>query len=270
MVRVVSIDRSQPVGVTHPCVARMDNGDLFTAFIKLKDNPEGPRCLVNELVSYRLAKGLGVLMPESGVAMVDEEGTVDNSGEGILKKTSYGMCFYSSQIANAVTLRSSIMRFVDNKHMYERIVLFDHLVYNTDRNIGNLLVKSSRKHEKLLYAIDHTHVFKNQALWDACCLERGISEDDFLSEDIIESNESVYNCFAQDRSITASSLLAVASDFKAVFNEEFVDDALKDIPEEWMLGDADLVALKKYLLYRVDHLDDMCKMIVRKEGWKND
>lgn len=267
MVRVVSIDRFYGKGVTHPCVARIDDGEPFTAFIKLIDNPEGTRCLINELVSYRLAVAVGVLMPESGVAIVDSN-TVDNTGCN-LKESSYGPCFYSRQIEKALQLNAEVMRFVDNKEMYEKVIMFDHLIYNTDRNLGNLLL-TAKKREKALYAIDHTHVFKNQAIWDSNCLELGIKEKDYLSRDILNCNEMVYGYFAQDKAITASSLRPIVEDFKRVCNEKVVEEALNNLPKEWFINNTDLETLEEYLLYRANHLNDMCEMIVKEKGWKND
>lgn len=267
MVRVVSIDRFNGIGVTHPCIARVDDGETFTAFIKLIDNPEGSRCLINELVSYRLATALGVLVPESGVAFVDEN-TVDNTGCSLMT-SSYGPCFYSRQIEKALQLNAEVMRFIDNKEMYEKVIMFDHLIYNADRNPGNLLL-TGKKREKVLYAIDHTHVFKNQAIWDANCLELGMKERDFLTRDILNCNEALYGYFSSDKPITYSSLKSVAEDFKRICNEKMVEEALNNLPKEWFISNTDLEALKEYLLYRACHLNDMCEMIVKEKGWKND
>lgn len=265
MVRVVSIDRRMAKGVTHPCIARVDDGETFNAFIKLKDNPEGDRCLINELVSYRLAKALGVLMPDSGVAVIDEN-TADNTGCTI-KESSLGSCFFSRQIERAFTLNESVMPFVDNTDMFEKIIVFDHLVFNSDRNRGNLLLKSNKR-EKVLYAIDHTHVFKNQAIWDSVCLRQGIAEGDYCSELILECNEASYDLFASAKSITFSSLNNVAKDYNEKCDEKLVSTILQDLPKDWLISNTDIEALRDYLLYRAEHLTEICQMIVKKRGWK--
>ena len=143
MMRVVSVDRDLGVGVTHPAYATLECDDYcFHAFIKLKDNPEGVLCLINELISSRIAKRLGVLIPECGVATIDDD-TIDNTSYCI-QEESRGSCFFSKQIEAAVKLNERAMPYICNKDSYEKIILFDHLIYNTDRNPGNLLLSSKK------------------------------------------------------------------------------------------------------------------------------
>lgn len=266
-VSVCSIDRFENKGVTEPYIATLSEGEKhFTAFIKLKNNPEGHRCLINELISYRLASSLGVLMPSCGVATINDE-TKDNTYKADISN-NLGNCFFSSQIEMAFTLHERIMKYIENKEIYEKIIMFDHLIYNSDRNMGNLLVRG-KIGGKVLYVIDHTHVFKNQSIWDANCLLRGIKELDYNDDTIIESNV-VYDLFAKDKCITKATLLAVAIDFKKKCTTELLDSVLKDLPKDWLIDNEDFCALKEYLLYRADHLPQMCEMIIKKKGWKNE
>ena len=266
-VSVCSIDRSENKGVTKPYIATLsESGRHFTAFVKLKNNPEGDRCLINELVSYRLASMLGILMPASGVAGISED-TRDNTFE-VSIQNNIGSCFYSTMVANAFTLNERVMRYIGNKDIYEKIILFDHLVYNSDRNEGNLIMRG-KKGEKLLYVIDHTHVFKNQAIWDAYCLARGMEERDYYDDTILVNN-AIYDYFAKDRTITRCSLLSVAEEFQRKCTEESIDLVLKDLPKDWLISNEEIEVLKKYILYRAQHLKQMCEMIVKKKGWKND
>ena len=267
MVHVLVINRLQTLGVTQPLLAMLKDkdGEPFLAFIKVKGNPEGVRCLINELISYRLASELGLLMPHSGIALIDEN-TTDNSG--MLTQDSFGYCFYSRQIPKADKLIPRIMRYIENKDMYEKIILFDHIIYNTDRNPGNLLI-AYKKAEKIIYAIDHTHVFKNQAIWDSLCLKRGIAENDFLDTDIINSSAS-YSMFYQDKPITLKSLMAATRVFKEKCDISLIYKVVDDLPVDWLISKDDIEALKCYLLYRVSHLEDMCNLIVRTKGWKNE
>lgn len=263
---VCSIDRREHKGVTEPYISTLSEEEQhFIAFIKLKENPEGHRCLINELVSYRLAKMLGVLMPDSGVAVISKE-TRDNTYEIDLDK-NYGSCFYSSLIEPAFTLNEKVIRYVDNKDIYEKIIVFDHLIYNSDRNWGNLILRG-KMGKKILYVIDHSHVFKNQALWNSYSLLFGMKNRDYNDEDILDNND-IYDLFAKDKRITKASLLSVANDFQEKCTEESIDLVLKDLPKDWLISSDDLDALKEYLLYRAKHLNQMCEMIVRKKGWEN-
>lgn len=267
MIHVESIDRFSGVGCTQPLIShvRIDE-EVFIAYVKVKNNPEGVRCLINEFISYGLGLALGVLMPECGVALVDDN-TIDNTNTFEFAENQ-GHCFYSKQIEKAFILNERAMPYIDNKGMYERIIVFDHLIYNTDRNPGNLLL-SSKKKEKVLYAIDHSHVFKNQSIWDAFCLKRGIEENDYLDENIIDRNDS-YSLFAYDKPITFTSLRCVANEFQEIINEELLDSIIGKLPPDWLIDKDDLIMLKQYILYRSLHLNDICQIIVRNRGWKNE
>ena len=137
---VRSINQQQHKGVTEPYVATLYDGEnTFPAFIKIKNNPQGDRCLINELISYRLAKQLDILMPLSGVAIINNE-TQDNTGGFDFHNNNIGCCFFSKQVEKATNLTRSIMRYIENKDCYEKIMLFDHLIYNSDRNPGNIIL----------------------------------------------------------------------------------------------------------------------------------
>lgn len=157
------------------------------------------------------------------------------------------------------------MEFVANKDSYEKIILFDHLVYNTDRNKGNLLI-STGKGDKLLYAIDHTHVFKNQTIWDRFCLIQGIQDNDFLNQDILLNNGYVY--FFRSKNINLDTLKLQASVFMNIINKELLENIVESIPNDWNINKADLDALIKYLLYRSEHLNEICEMIAQYKEWR--
>lgn len=83
---------------------------------------------------------------------------------------------------------------MQNKEDFIKILLFDHLIFNTDRNPGNLLVQYYKKNITL-QVIDHSHVFINQAIWDANCLHRAMEEKDYFSTRILEDNNYLYDMF---------------------------------------------------------------------------
>ena len=269
MVRVSSICRKQTLGVTEPYIALLDgDGKTFEAFIKRKGNPQGCLCLINELISYRLAKVLGILMPESGVALIDAQ-TEDNSfSYEVDWKQERGSCFYSRQIKNVYPLNARAISHVSNVDMFEKIILFDHLIYNKDRNLGNLLLKAN-KQQKLLYVIDHSHVFKNETIWDAVALRQGIASDDYLDTTILENNQVYDLFFNSNKCITKDSLMTIAKDFQHKITKNVLCEVLKDLPKDWLIVKKDIMALEDYLLYRASHLIDMCEMIMKEKGTQN-
>ncbi len=256
MFHVDKIIKKMGNGCTQPYQAKLSNEtEVIYAIIKFKDNEQGVLTLINEIISYNLAKAIDLVMPESGIALVDD---LTSFGDYDIPSNNYGCCFYSKEIQPATIINDNIMKFVSNKDSYEKIILFDHLVYNKDRNKGNLLIYSG-KGDKILYAIDHTHVFKNEAIWDRYCLQQGMRENDFNDLQIL--NRNGYNYFFVSKKITYDSLLFQAQNFKERINEKLINEIFQKIPNDWKISFKDLQELKKYLLYRTDKLFDMCLLI---------
>ena len=263
LLHVDKIERHIENGSTEPFLAILNTGEeKIYAVIKTKDNIQGTLTLINELVCYKLANAIGILMPNSGVAIIDDRTLL---GENTLSNNDFGSCFYSRYIERASILNENIMDFVSNKEAYEEIILFDHITYNKDRNRGNLLI-STGKGAKLLYTIDHTHVFKNAALWDSICFRQGILDNDYMDTDILEANG--YGFFSRNKTINKHSLLKVAEKFKQVITKQLLDDIINSIPDDWKISSKDLEALKIYLLYRVEHMNEMCEIIVNYKEWR--
>ncbi len=58
-----------------------------------------------------------------------------------------------------------------------------------------------------------------------------------------------------------SKLLEISKEYKEKINEEKLREIICRVPREWNLSSDDGEMLIKYLLYRLDKLDDMCKII---------
>ena len=253
---VERLERHIGNGCTQPLLALVKSeNEEFYAVVKTKNNIQGILSVVNEWISYNIATELGILMPNSSIAIIDDKTDVGN----FIDESNFGSCFCSQYIEKVGILNEVVMTLVDNKEIYEKIILFDHIIYNKDRNKGNLLVTTG-KGQKLLYAIDHTHVFKNETIWDRFCLRQGMQEQDYLDKEILDSNG--YSLFVQSKNITVESLKNQAKHFKEVITNEFLEEVMANIPKDWNINNNDLEALKEYLLYRVSHIDEMCEMIM--------
>lgn len=258
---VQSIIRAVSNGVTKPLIATLsDSTQIINAIIKTKGNPEGIRPLINEYICYQLAYHLGIRMPFCGVASITTE-LIDKHKE-FLQPADFGSCFFSKYIPHAAPPNIAVINSVSNKEIFEQIILFDHIIYNKDRNLGNLLISCS-KNEKYVYVIDHSHVFKNQTIWDRFCFAQGIQENDFCDTDILQYNTAYYNMFSSCKSINLELLYARCSRYKEILTPELLNTIIKGIPTDWKVEDNDieLASLAEYILYRVDHLDEMCIMI---------
>ncbi len=199
-------------------------------------------------------------VPESGICIIDEntEGT-----DKLNSNDNLGKGFYSKRIDNATILSSSkIIDLVENKKDAIKVIVFDHLIYNSDRNQGNIIISFTKK-KVLLNVIDHTHVFNKECLWNKQELERCKIENDFLDDRILKENSFLYTMFFERVIITLEELLTVSKEYKELINEQKLKEILKNIPKEWKLIEEDSDALVEYLLYRLENLDEICKMIFR-------
>ncbi len=245
-------------GCTDPLDASLSSGERV--IIKPFNNNQGNLVLVNEYISYRLCRELDIPIPEAGIAIIDEK-TVYLCEETVLSEDNYGYCFYSQRIDKVAVINRAIIPRISNINDFYKIILFDHLVYNKDRNRGNLLVTSGKNIK--LYAIDHTHVFKNQAIWDKNCLQMGMTGSDFKDRDIIESNQWIYSLFWEYLNWEPAILLQHAHEFKTRINDMVLEKIINQLPETWQIPEEDAKALQEYLIYRLDYIEEMCNMISR-------
>lgn len=196
-------------------------------------------------------------MPESGICIFDNL----TDTKGIISPKNYGYGFYSTYLEKNTVLKSGIIKLIVNKEDIYKLIIFDHLVYNKDRNPGNLLVEFKSK-SIYLTVIDHSHVFKNQTIWDKHCFEIGIKEQDFTDQDIICNNNTLYSMFYRNISITKEQLLKIGRAYKEILTSDVLSSIISSTPSEWETNVSDLEALKEYLIYRLAHVDEICDMII--------
>ena len=252
IVHIKQIQNYIGAGITEPTLALSDDGTLVV--IKKYNCIEGNLVLFNEYICYRLAIRLGIQMPESGVCVIDENTEINVEG---FDSENYGFGFYSTYIHKTTNLVPSIIPLMNNSRDFFKILLFDHVVFNPDRNPGNLLVQFFKKNISL-QVIDHTHVFINQAIWDKYCLTRAIEDKDYYSTDVLCQNKELYEMFFSHMKFVRNELTDILKSFQENITYDIIWDIINDMPIEWLPIQDDLDALVDYLLYRVNHLDDIC------------
>lgn len=243
-------------GITVPKLALTD--DNTPVVVKVFNGPEGNLVLFNEYICYRLAVLLGIPMPISGICLIDNNTQVYNK---CIEEDQYGYGFYSNYLNKSTVLVETIIPLISNKEVFYRILLFDHIVFNPDRNPGNLLVQYY-KNRITLQVIDHTHVFINQSIWDAPCLERAIEEKDYFSTRILSDNAFLYSMFFRNMVVNKACFDDIKEEFQSVINEDCLRNIISEIPQEWIPPVRDIDALIKYIVYRVAHIDDIINTIV--------
>lgn len=253
---IATINYDCPIGVTEPKYALLDEGTQ--AIVKLFNGPQGNLALFNEYVCYKLALLINIPMPNSGICIMDLNTRIDDEISATSK--NYGLAFYSEYMPKVTKLIPGIVDRIQNLDIFPRILLFDHIIFNTDRNEGNLLV-TFRKNEILLKVIDHTHVFVNQTVWDSQCLRRSIKERDILSTKVLDNNDALYSMFFQRVTINKNVLEPEIKYLQKQLNRTKIQDIVYGSPSEWSPTPGDEDALVDYICYRVDNLDTICSTI---------
>jgi hypothetical protein len=64
-------------------------------------------------------------------------------------------------------------------------------------------------------------------------------------------------------SVTDDKFTDLKSNFRNKITEAALHNIISDIPKEWLPSDKDINALIEYLLYRIEHLNDICVTIIK-------
>lgn len=244
-------------GCTNPVKGRLNTNEIVIA--KVFNNEQGNLTLVNEYISYKLALALRLPVVKSGICLYNTS-TIDSNN--CISFDNYGPCFYSTYLEKSAPLKVGIIRLLSNIDTFYSLLLFDHIIYNKDRNIYNLLTTYT-KADISFRLIDHSHVFKNETLWDANCFKIGMSEFDIYDTDILTSNHEMYSMFLQSMSFEKEKLYNVSKIFKETITSSMLNSIICEIPIEWNLRKTDSSALVEYLLYRLENITSICDMICK-------
>lgn len=255
--RISQLCYNMNIGSTEPKFAILEDGTQVIT--KLFNGSEGNLVLFNEYLCYRLAILLDIPMPKSGVCIFDNTSEIQD--EDLATQNNYGKAFFSTYMPKVTKLLPTIISKMRNKEDFAKILLFDHIIFNTDRNPGNLLVRFY-KDDVSLKVIDHSHVFINQAFWDASCLKRAMDGNDLLDSKVLEYNSYLYEMFFQNFSITKEMLEKESLVFKSKINSDIIRKIIDIIPDEWKPKQKDIDELIKYILYRVGNLDVIISTIL--------
>lgn len=249
-------------GATKPIHAVISNSRYV---LKLFNNPEGNKVLVNELVCYLIAKQLELPIPTAILGIVDGNTKIDPSilSDEDFSDACYGVAFCSELLEPATTISSAKMIGMAKNHKWllPKLMLFDHLIYNKDRNKGNLLISLS-KNNKNLYIIDHSHTFNLEALWNSVGLAQKIEDEDFNDTRIMDDNWYQYSNFKKYVTTDIVEMKDTIDYFKERLSIEFFTSIIEKIPLVWENDRDELISLVNYLIYRMEHLEDFANIII--------
>lgn len=242
-------------GVTKPYILSC-SGDEYV--VKFLQNPDGDKVLINEFICANIAKMFDLPLADPALIKIDEQ-FIEDYGEEISnhvgKEIKPGIHFGTKLIKNVYPINTSqILKQTINTDIIPSLILFDHIINNSDRNsnMGNLLFDYDRK---MLVVIDHSHVFDIGALWDEHQLKIRIGEK--ISP--LDMTGRIYNKLVPyiDGHNPFSGVI-----YKIEYIScESLSNIMNKIPQTWNINNNEKVALVDYLSDRIERVDEILTSI---------
>lgn len=239
------------MGVTKPYLVECNNGKRYVA--KFCGNPDGCRILINEYVSASLGKLLNLPIPNFVLSNIDlSKFKNDLSNIELIDGTVF--CSEWLEKSAPVPGYSALIK-TTNKYDAIKILIFDVIIGNNDRNPGNLLVNFKNN---TLVAIDHSHVFINQAIWSEHTLNSLIGKE----IDISGMNKFNYNNLSQ--CLNDKNYIAEIQEFInriKLIKENDIEMIINSIPKDWNISNNEKKSLTNFLMDRINRIDEICRIL---------
>lgn len=224
----------------------MSSEDGTQYVVKFKENFQGIRVLVNELVANGIGCELNLPCPEGIIAEIDRELIeISNIENTYGRKISSGQHYGCKKIEGCYPVPPRILiDQANNKNVFPGIVLFDILTFNHNRNNqGNYLIQQARQDSFDFYIIDHGHCF-GRPNWHISIIQKiGTWNGNVLPE--------VANC------IMGSDPFRNYIERIQNLSNEFFSKIVDEIPAEWGISNNERNALKSFLMGQRDRIKEI-------------
>lgn len=266
VVKAASIVEPVPLGGTKPFLIYGEDGNQYYA--KFKENPESSRILINEYVCSEIADIFEIPKTENVFIEVSEE-FVEVFGEEIEEHIEDmpkpGLHFGSLKLNNVVPITNSeAISKSENPECLSTILLFDHLIGNSDResNKGNILISESQKR---IYAIDHSNAFEIGPLWDATQLKWR------LTSPVTPFNMEGYVYSKWTEHIRSPYPFSAFFDNLLRLTDDVLWNIIDETPKEWLITDDEKQMLFQYIVFRRDNIHLLPELLKPKlPYWKGE
>lgn len=262
LINIVEIKNKLGNGCTNPFVVWCDDGQTY--IVKFPGNCQGKKSLVNEFIASNLCEYLELPIFNYNLIKVKLSDYNDKTKNEIisLEGTAFGTVYND----NALTvLNSNMIANASNKNDAIKILLFDILIGNFDRNKGNLMIDSI---SKKIFMIDHTHIFSLGTIWDEFQLPRLIDEE----FDISKLNQFNYNNIIESIKFDETFYIELNKFIKKVknVNKEIINNIMENIPNDWDVSDKEKRLLVEYIYNRFNRVDEILNLLNIKGGDNNE
>ena len=277
MVNIVEIKNKLGNGCTIPFVVWCDDGKTY--IVKFPGNEQGVKALVNEFIASNLCEYLELPIFNYNLIHVKISDYNDKTKNDIvpLEGTAFGTIYNDNALTvNISRLRNKLKEYIlfdvevkiskaKNKNDAIKILIFDILIGNFDRNRGNLMIDSiSNK----IFMIDHTHIFDLGTIWDEFQLPRLIDEK-FNINNLNQFNfNNIIESIKIDKEFN-NELNKFINKIKNI-DKEFINNIMKNIPNDWNVSDKEKILLTNYIYNRFNRVDEILNLLNIKGGDNSD
>lgn len=233
------------VGTTEPFISKCEDGmDYVTKVYDTAYQSYGAKHLINEYVSYKIAKRLKLPIPPANLLKLPNDFQT-NTGRSLASNVGFGSQYIKGAQA---ALNEVIIEEAINTQHFADILFFDQFLLNNDRarNDGNLVFSVKTKK---LFIIDHTHILIDNISWT----EKTIKEnfDTWLVQNFDGHLYKVLLNYIDGH----SPFHRIISNITNNLTTQSLEEIVKTIPDEWDIKDNEKKVLLDFLEYKVNNLE---------------
>ena len=213
-------------GGSLPAIAEADDGFLYV--LKFRGAGQGIKALIAELIGGKIAKALGLKVPEIVFANLDEAFGRTEPDEEIqdLLKASVGLNLGLHYLSGSTTFDPVVTKI--DEVLASKIVWLDCLLMNVDRTSRNtnMLVWN-----KELWLIDHGAALYFHHSWQGW-KEKANKPFDHVKDHVLLKQ--------------AGRLEEVDKEFRGILSDELIDEIVELLPAEWLMADAPFNSVEEH------------------------
>ena len=255
MVDIVEINKKLSNGCTVPYVIWCSDGNKYVA--KFPGNPNGDKALINEFISSRLCDFLDLPIMKYQLISVKMEDYMSSDITPMIG-TAFGTIYDDDLLT---VLNSGEIQKAKNCYDAIKILIFDLLIGNYDRNKGNLMINPKTKR---IIMIDHTHIFNMGVVWDEYQLPRLEKEEFSISNLNAFNYNNLFNSIKYNEQFY-KELNDFVKKVKTI-EEERVSNIINDIPKDWIITNEERKCIINFIVNRFKRVDEVLKVLGLKGG----
>lgn len=213
-------------GGSLPAIAEADDGFLYV--IKFRGAGQGVKALIAELIGEKIAKALGLKVPEIVFANLDEAFGRTEPDEEIqdLLKASVGLNLGMHYLSGSATFDPVVTKV--DELTASKIVWLDSLLMNVDRTNRNTNMLIWNKE---LWLIDHGAALYFHHSWQ-----------DWQQKAMQPFAHIKHHVLLKP----ATKLEEVDNKFSTILSVKLIDDIISLIPDEWLVTDSPFTSAEEH------------------------